>query len=134
MGKPTGMKAQEVKDAEAFIQKIDYVVIGTNNTETGVRLSALNNLPGQRIDELYFATDSNSQKVLNIRNNPKIEVMMTDGNGQIMLSGNGEVISDLQIKRIKWQPYMVEHFKGGIEDNEWCLVKLTTFAVRAMLM
>lgn len=134
MGDMNNMPAENIKDAEHFISNREYTIIATNNVNTGVRLSALSNLPGQTVKELYFATDVNSQKIKNIWDNPSCEVMFTDGNGQIMLSGKAEILTDAESKKAKWNDNMLCHFPDGAEDSTFCVVRFKTSSVRAMIM
>jgi len=133
VGEVGNMGTEDVKKAEGFISTCGHAVIATNNNETGARLSALANLPEQTIKELWFATDSNSQKIMNLRNNPRMEAMYTDGEGQVMLAGNAVVITDLATKKAKWQPWMAEYFTDGVEGETLCLVRFTPSSIRAMV-
>jgi len=134
MGDSSGMNEEQRKTALDFIVSREYITFATDNKETGPRLSALNNLPGQKITELYFGTDVNSQKVKNLWDNPVCEIMYTDGCSQIMLSGKATVVNDPEIKKEKWQPEMIEHFTDGPEGEVYCVIKFEPFGVRAMIV
>ena len=43
----------------------------------------------------------------------------------VALTGRVEVISDLEVRRALWQDWMLEHFPGGVEDPEYCVLKFT---------
>ncbi|WP_029901976.1 pyridoxamine 5'-phosphate oxidase family protein [Prevotella sp. 10(H)] len=133
-GEVNAMAANDVRLAEEFIQGCEYTVIATNNKQTGARLSTVSNLPAQTMNALYFATDTESQKVKNIEENPSCEILYTDGNGQVILTGKVKVLIDLETKRAKWQDWMIHHCPEGVESEGLCILKFETSAVKAMLM
>jgi general stress protein 26 len=135
VGDVSGLSEQQQKEAEAFVVALPHGVIATNNKESGARLSALSNLlPGQTLGELTFVTDTTSQKVANIRQNPLIELLFTDGNGLVVLSGNAKTYTDPETKKAVWQPWMTEHFPDGVEGNTLCVIKFHPASIRAMII
>jgi len=133
VGDVNNMSTEDAKKAQGFISVCKHAIVATNNSETGARLSALANLPEQTVKELWFATDSNSQKVLNLRNDSRMEAMYTDGDGQVILAGNAAVFTDLETKKAKWQPWMQEYFTDGVEGEALCFIRFTPSTVRAMV-
>lgn len=110
-----------------------YVVIGTANQQSGVRLSALNTLSGSDLSKFYFATDINSQKVNNLRSQPACEIMITDGRDQVIIEGRINISSDRITKEKFWQEWMVGYFPGGIDDEKLCILEFTSENIRAMI-
>jgi len=128
------MSEEQVNVAMDFITGLVYGVVATNNPETGARLSALNNLQGQKMDKLHFGTDSNSQKAKNLQADPRMEVMYTDGNGgQIMLSGKVEFVTDLETKKALWEDWMNEYSPEGPKGDGMCFICFKPETVRAMI-
>lgn len=132
MGDVDGMSAQQFNDAEDFIVAREYTVICTVDPSSGARISALSNLPGQTIRELFFATEAGSRKVKNLQADPRCELMYTNGGGQVMLSGTAEVITDVATKKALWQDWMTDYFPEGPEGQS-CIIRFKTANVRAML-
>ena len=133
-GEISGMSESQVKEAETFIQGLVYGIIATNCSETGPRLSGLNNLEGQTLRTLHFCTDSTSQKVTNIAANPRCEIMYaTMEGGQIMVSGTAEIVNDTELKRTLWQDWMNEYSPEGPSDTGMCIIRFTPASIRAML-
>lgn len=134
VGEADNMNGQQATDALEFITGLEYGVIATNNPETGARLSALNNMPGQTLKALYYGTDLNSQKVANIQADPRCEMMYTNGAGsQIMLTGKAEILTDIETKKAFWQEWMNEFDPEGPEGTTMCIVRFTPEKIRAML-
>jgi len=134
MGEVSGMSAEQVKITEEFISGLEYGIIATNNPKTGARLSALNNLQGQSLQILHYGTDDNSQKVVNIKADPRIEVMYTNAaGGQIMISGKAEIATDTETKTKFWQDWMNEYSPEGPEGNGVCIICFKPELIRAMI-
>lgn len=133
IGEAKNMSAEEKRTAEEFIEGKGHAVIATSSKDAEARVSGLSHLPGQSMEELCFATDSNSQKVKNMTENPMCEILYTDGNGQVILSGKMEVFTDPETKKAKWMDYMIQHFPDG-PDGTFCVLKFKPMAVRAMIM
>jgi len=136
MGEVSQMTDEQVKMVDEFIGSLLYGIIATNNPESGARLSALNNLSGQSLKKaLHFGTDSTSQKVRNIQVDPRCEVMYTDAAGsQIMINGKAEILTDVEIKRVLWQPWMDEFSPEGAIGNGICIIRLIPESVRVMFI
>ena len=133
MGSIDGLTAEQRTEAEKFINQQIYGVVGTNNPKTGARLSCLNNMPGQTLDKLYFATDSGSAKIANIWADPLLEVLYTDGNSQLFLAGKASIVEDKALKQEKWIDFMYNHFKDGPDGEQYCLVEFRPTEARIML-
>lgn len=134
MGNIAGLNGEQIKDIEAFVDAASYVSIGTFNAQTGVRLSALSNIPGQKAGELYFITDLKSDKAKNIQANPNIEIMYTtDSSGIVIFSGKAEILTDTAIKQAKFQPWVNEFFPKGVDDENYCVLRFTPESIRAQL-
>jgi predicted transcriptional regulator YdeE/general stress protein 26 len=133
MGGIAGLSDEQKKTAEDFINAQMYGVVATNHPDTGARLSCLNNMPGQTMGKLYFATDSASSKIANILSDPRCEVMYTDGNSQMFLKGKAVVVDDKALKKAKWVDYMYDYFKEGPDGAQYCLVEFIPDEARIML-
>lgn len=134
LGNISEMTEEQIKDAEAFIAGFEYTIIATNHPENGSRLSALNNLMRQTLNQLHFGTDASSQKVKNIQLDPRCEIMYANtGNGQIMLSGKAEIVTDTETKKALWQNWMNEYSPEGPSGNRVCIIRFIPDAIRAMI-
>jgi len=134
MGEIGGMSPENRKEVLEFVINQVYTVISTSNPKTGARVSAVSNLPGQELETLYFATDSDSEKVKNLKATSHCELMYTDGQSQVILGGKIEIITDVETKKTKWLPWMKGHFPDGPEGDKLCFLKFTTQYVRATIL
>lgn len=127
------LTASQVKEIEMFITAVPYVVIASNNKEMGVRLSGLASHPGQTVGVLHFATELSSRKAKNITGDPVCELLYTDNERQVILGGKAEIVTDPEVKKAHWQPYMIGFFKEGAVDPGYCVIRFTTEQIRVMV-
>ncbi|MDR1201957.1 MAG: effector binding domain-containing protein [Tannerellaceae bacterium] len=133
MGSVADLSPEQRIIAEAFINAQIHGVVATNNPKTGARMSNLNNMPEQTLDRLYFATDSTSAKIANIKSDARFEVLYTDGNSQLFLTGRASIVEDKDLRRAKWMDMMYEHFKDGPDGEQYCLIEFRPEETRIML-
>jgi len=86
----------------------------------------------QGIKEIYFSTNTSSQKVESFRNNPKACVYFCDSRffRGVMLKGTVEVIEDQEIKDMIWRNGDTMYYPQGKTDPDYCVLKLTVISVR----
>jgi predicted transcriptional regulator YdeE/general stress protein 26 len=133
MGSVVNLSPEQRVMAEDFINTQVHGVVATNNRETGARMSNLNNMPGQTVDRLYFATNSASAKIANIQSDPRFEALYTDGNSQLFLTGRALIVEDKDLRRAKWMDMMYTHFNDGPEGEQYCLIEFRPEEARIML-
>ena len=84
------------------------------------------------IKEIYFSTNTSSQKVESFRNNPKACVYFCDSRffRGVMLKGTVEVIEDQEIKDMIWRNGDTMYYPQGKTDPDYCVLKLTVISGR----
>lgn len=75
---------------------------------------------------VYFTTNTSSQKVKQIQNNPNVSVYYSKPNEWrgLMLGGKIEIVTDKHIKKSIWQDNWTMYYPGGIDDNDYTLLRL----------
>lgn len=74
---------------------------------------------------IYVSTGTSSAKTAHFKANPKAGVSIVKGDDSVVYTGEMEIITDETIKRSLWGEWMLNHFPGGIEDPEYCVLKFT---------
>ena len=84
------------------------------------------------IKEIFFSTNTSSQKVTAFRNNPKACVYFCDSRFYrgVMLKGMIEVIENQAIKDILWQTGDRMYYPKGKTDPDYCVLRLTVISGR----
>lgn len=74
---------------------------------------------------IYVATGTSSAKTAHFRANPKAGVSIVEGENSVVYTGEMEIVTDEALKRVLWSDWMQPHFRGGVEDPEYCILKFT---------
>lgn len=90
------------------------------------RAVAMSNIKAEGLETIWFATGTNSEKVKHYMENNKASVCYSSANDGITLTGNIEIIHDMDIKEALWVDWFINHFPGGVTDPEYCILKFNT--------
>ena len=84
------------------------------------------------IKEIYFSTNTSSQKITSFRNNSKACVYFCDSRffRGVMLKGTIEVLEDQTIKDELWESGDTMYYPKGKTDPDYCVLKLTVISGR----
>ena len=84
------------------------------------------------IKEIYFSTNTSSNKVKYFRENNMASVYFMDRRffRGISLVGTVEVIETPEIKERSWQNGDKMYYKEGVTDPDYCVLKFTAFKGR----
>lgn len=84
------------------------------------------------IKEIYFSTNTSSNKVKYFKQNNKASVYFIDKRFYrgISLVGTVEVIETPEIKERIWQTGDKMYYKEGVTDPDYCVLKFTAFKGR----
>lgn len=75
---------------------------------------------------IYVSTGTTSAKTAHFKANPKAGVSIVEGQNSIVYTGEIEVVTDEALKRSLWDDWMLNHFPGGVNDPEYCVLKFTS--------
>lgn len=74
---------------------------------------------------IYVSTGTSSAKTAHFKANPKAGVSIVRGGDSIVYTGKMEIVTDEAVKRSLWGDWMLDHFPGGVEAPEYCVLKFT---------
>ncbi len=82
---------------------------------------------GEKV-ELYFTTNTSSNKITRIRNNPNVAVYFAEPEKfrGICVSGKAEEITDQKLKESFWQRSWTMYYPLGKSDPDYALIKVTS--------
>lgn len=72
---------------------------------------------------IYVSTGTSSAKTAHFKANPKAGISIVRGGDSIVYTGEMEFVTDESVKRSLWGDWMLDHFPGGVEDPEYCVLK-----------
>ncbi|GAU78152.1 pyridoxamine 5'-phosphate oxidase family protein [Fusibacter sp. 3D3] len=84
------------------------------------------NVKSNGITEIFFSTGTSGDMASSVMRNSKTAVCFRNEGDNISLIGQSEVVTDMGIKKSLWVDWFIDHFPGGVEDPEYCVVRFTT--------
>lgn len=127
----------DVSDA-AFLTTID----GGGNPQTRAvfnlrhktQFPELTRLFSNHADDLvvYFSTNTSSEKIKQIKANPKVAVYYCNPSEfrGLMLGGTIEIITDMDEKEAIWQDGWDRYYSEGVRDPDYMLIRLAPSVAR----
>ncbi len=80
-------------------------------------------LQNEGLDKIYFATRTSSKKADNFKANPKASISYYNQDDGVTLIGKINIIETAEIKKSLWQDWLTNHFPGGVDDPEYCVLE-----------
>lgn len=113
-------------DKEKIFDLISNYDVGmmTNINEEGNLVSHPMTRQGEvKDDVLWFFSESNSEKIEEMKKNSSVNVAFI-GNDYISVTGNAEIVDDIETKKELWSKGSEAFFNKGPEDEGIILVKI----------
>ncbi|MBB6214267.1 general stress protein 26 [Anaerosolibacter carboniphilus] len=114
------------KKAIDIVSKAETTVLSSIDEGGRPRAVTMSNIKAEGLETIWFATGTSSAKVKHYKENNKASVCYNNGNDGITLTGNIEIIEDMNIKNALWVDWFTAHFPGGATDPEYCILKFIT--------
>ena len=82
--------------------------------------------------EFYFTTNTSSEKVNALRNNPKTSIYFVDRRffRGVSLAGIAEILEDAATKERIWRDGDEQYYSKGVTDPDYCVIKITVLKGR----
>ena len=82
--------------------------------------------------EFYFTTNTSSEKVSALRNNPKASIYFVDRRffRGVSLAGMAEILEDAATKERIWRDGDEQYYSKGVTDPDYCVIKITVQKIR----
>lgn len=82
--------------------------------------------------EFYFTTNTSSEKVNALRNNPRTSIYFVDRRffRGVSLAGIAEILEDAATKERIWRDGDEQYYSKGVTDPDYCVIKITVQKVR----
>ena len=82
--------------------------------------------------EFYFTTNTSSEKVAALRNNPKASIYFVDRRffRGVSLAGVAEILEDAATKERIWRDGDEQYYGKGVTDPDYCVIKVTIQKIR----
>ena len=75
--------------------------------------------------DLWFIAERSSEKVANIRREPRVNVSFSSGDSWVSVAGTAEVVDDVERLRDLWNTFTDAWMEGGPENPENILIRVS---------
>lgn len=120
------MNVELITKAEAIARNAEVASIANVDDKGYPRVSTISNLKTDGLRKVWFATGLGSSKVKFFRKDSKASVCYRDGGNNVTLVGDVEIITSPELKEQLWQDWFIDHFPGGVQDPNYCILQFTT--------
>lgn len=110
------LKPEEII-ASRILMNTKEVFLSSVGIGGGPRSSIVTKLRSEGHNVIYFAAPVNSQKVQNIKQNPKASICYYSGTDSVTLTGYVEIITDNILRKQLWLEWC--RHSGGISISEY---------------
>ncbi|MDO5562002.1 MAG: zinc ribbon domain-containing protein [Synergistaceae bacterium] len=115
------MKIEE--KAAAMVERSEALVLSSVTSEGYPRSCMMSRAGNEGLGVIYFATGASSLKTYQFKENPKAGVCCSEGGDSVTLIGEVTIFDDSETKRKFWQDWFIEHFPGGPDDPDYCVLR-----------
>jgi len=126
-------KATEIIHSKTAAQNMGVgVTISLLDHEGYPTTSTISIAKADGIRQLTFGGSLSSNKAKRINANSRASICIFDDNYEagayynITLVGDMEIVTDMAVKKENWFAGLEEHFAGGVDDPDYCVLKFTT--------
>lgn len=127
-----GKWAKETADRQLIVRAEEIIKASATATIALVddrgypRASSISSIKTDGMKTAYFSTGLQSGKVRCLQNSNKASLCYRDGSNNVTLIGSIEVLTDEFSKREMWLDWFINHFPGGVDDPNYCILRFTT--------
>lgn len=121
------MQTMEIVQRAAQLLEHSREVTLASITEQGYpRICVLSRSRSEGIKRIWVATGLSSTKVQHFQQNPKASACCYRGGDSVTLVGQVSLVADPAVKAAIWIDWFIEHFPGGIDDPNYCVLEFET--------
>ncbi|MDL2206273.1 pyridoxamine 5'-phosphate oxidase family protein [Eubacteriales bacterium OttesenSCG-928-N13] len=122
----------DIRDkAIQLLEKCEDVVLASVSEDGYPRPCVMSKNRSKGVGSITMSTGFNGVKTRHFLRDGKAGVSYREGGNSVTLTGHVTVHTDLQTKKDEWQDWFIEHFPGGVEDKDYCVLKFE--AIEAIL-
>ncbi|MBQ4278932.1 MAG: pyridoxamine 5'-phosphate oxidase family protein [Rikenellaceae bacterium] len=121
------------KKAAALLARCDTAVLASVDEDGCPRPVPMVALRTEGVSTVWFSTEKDSVKVRQFRADPRAGVCFYERGNMVTLTGTVEIRTDAATRSELWQPWMAEHFAGGVDDPAYCVLRFTAHRMRYWL-
>lgn len=124
------LKRWKRRDGRSLIEKAAHllsqckeVTLASVNADGFPRPIPLDKIHSSGCNEVWVATAADSEKVMDLRHNPKAGLSYSSYGDSVALRGIAEIVTDDETRKLMWQEYLLNYFPDGSTDPNYVLIR-----------
>jgi general stress protein 26 len=124
---PTLNKRKALAEGLKLIENSKICLLGTNGEDGFPNIKAMLNLKHEGLKKAWFSTNTSSKKIQQLKNDNRACVYYVDETNfkGLMLTGNIEILQDLQSRKMLWMEGAEVYYPLGVEDPDYSVLCFT---------
>jgi len=114
-----------IRKAAELMNCCGEVTLASVNDNGYPRICVLSKIKSEGIKKVYVATGMTGTKTKHFQVNPKAGLCVWKDGDSITLIGTVKVTQERAILEKMWLDWFIEHFPGGIDDPNYCILEFT---------
>lgn len=114
-----------IKKSAELLENCAEITLSSINENGYPRTCVLSKTKSDSIKKLWCATGLSGTKTKHFNTNPKASVCFWKDGNSVTLIGNVIVRTDRQIREEMWLDWFMDHFPGGIDDPNYCILEFS---------
>ena len=115
-----------LQKAADLLSKCDVFTLASVNESGYPRICVMGKTKAEGIHKIWCTTGLTGTKTKHFLANPKASVCYWQGGDSVTLTGKVTVETDRAIREEMWCEGFTEHFPGGIDDPNYCVLEFTS--------
>lgn len=120
------MNSNIIEKASLVVNSSDTAYIAVIDENNYPSVSTISSIKTDGIYKAYFSTGISVNKARRILKNNKASVCYHKDGDNVTLVGKARILTDKDIKHALWEDWFINHFPGGKDDPEYCIIEFTT--------
>lgn len=115
-----------IRKSGELLEGCEEITLSSINEKGYPRTCVLSRTKSQGIKKIWCSTGLSGTKVKHFNENPKSSVCFWKDGNSVTLVGEVIVRTDRQIREEMWLDWFINHFPGGIDDPNYCILEFST--------
>ena len=115
-----------IAKAIEMLAKSNEITLASINENGYPRICVLSKIKSEGIKKFWVATGLSYTKVSHFKANSKASACFYSGGNSVTLVGKVSVSQDYSVKAEMWLDWFINHFSGGIDDPNYCILEFVT--------
>lgn len=126
-----GISPLEIKEgiskASDLLYRSEIAMVGSNGEGGYPNIKAMFKIKSEDLRHVWFSTISSSRRVMQLKKEPRACIYFFDSQAfsGLMLTGNIEIVLDIETKKQLWHKGWEAYYPQGVIDPEYCILKFT---------